>query len=206
MAMGRPRAFCPDTALNRALEVFWRKGYEGASLTDLTEAMGINRPSLYATFGNKEDLFRKALDRYVTEKVAFAREALDAPTARGVAERLLLGAADMLTDPGHPVGCLAVRGALTCGEEAESVRREIAGIRTEYDTKLCERLERACREGDLPAGTNPKALARFITTLVQGMALQAANGATRDDLRLVAETALGVWPQERAVKREPALS
>ncbi|MCR6632995.1 MAG: TetR/AcrR family transcriptional regulator [Magnetospirillum sp.] len=203
MAMGRPRAFCADKALDRALEVFWRKGYEGASLTELTDAMGINRPSLYAAFGNKEALFRKALDRYVTEKAAYLREALSAPTAREVCERLLLGAAAMLTDPCHPVGCLAVRGALTCGDEAESVKREIAEIRERFDTDFRNRLERGLEDGDLPSGTDIAALARFVSTVIQGMSIQAASGATCEDLRQVAETALVALPRQPATA-EPA--
>src|SRR4051812_21366670 len=126
---GRPRGFDVDRALDRALELFWRKGYEGTSLPDLTGAMGINRPSLYAAFGNKEQLFRKALDRYAEGPAAYVREALDEPTARAVAERLLGGTADLLTDPRHPGGCLTVQGALACGEAAESVRRELAARR-----------------------------------------------------------------------------
>ncbi len=204
MAIGRPRAFCTETALNAALNVFWRKGYEGASLTDLTEAMGINRPSLYAAFGNKEELFRKALDRYVNEKVSFASEALEAPTAYQVAERLLLGAAEMLTNPDHPVGCLAVRGSLTCGEESQSIRNEIAHLRSEYEANLRGRLERARDEGDLPADAQPEHLARFITTIFQGMAVQAAGGAAREALRGVAETALRAWPRAPAARHGPS--
>src|SRR4029079_14289460 len=116
---GRPREFDADEALDRALEVCWRKGYEGASLAELTEAMGINRPSLYAAFGNKEALFRRAFDRYADGPAAYTRDALKARTALEVAERLLRGAADALTDPIHPPGCLGVMGALTCGEAAE---------------------------------------------------------------------------------------
>src|SRR5260370_23346247 len=108
---GRPRAFDIDKALDRALRMFWEKGYEGTSLADLTEAMGINRPSLYAAFGNKEALFRKALDRYTSGPAAYVSEALDKPTARGVVERLLGGAADLLTNPRNPRGCLMVHGA-----------------------------------------------------------------------------------------------
>src|SRR5262245_28573236 len=114
--MGRPREFDAEEALERALYVFWRKGYEGASLSDLTEAMGINRPSLYAAFGNKEELFRKALDRYADGPAAFNRQALESKTARGVVECLLRGTAESVTDPCHPAGCLAVQGALSCGE------------------------------------------------------------------------------------------
>src|SRR5579859_5199475 len=108
---GRPRCFCEDVALEAAMRVFWQKGYEGASLSDLTEAMGINRPSLYAAFGNKEELFRKALDRYRNGPAGYVRESLDAPTARAVVKRLLTGAADMITDPRNPPGCLMVQAA-----------------------------------------------------------------------------------------------
>src|SRR5436853_4796395 len=114
--LGRPRAFDPDAVLERAMHVFWAKGYEGASLSDLTRAMRINRPSLYAAFGNKEELFRKALDRYVEGPAAYVRAALDEPTARAVAERLLAGTIEMLADPRNPRGCLIVQGALACGE------------------------------------------------------------------------------------------
>src|SRR3954469_22395850 len=122
MAKGRPREFDVDQALDRALRVFWRRGYEGATLPDLTKAMGINRPSLYAAFGSKEGLFRKALDRYAAGPAAYVREALNEPTARAVAGRLLGGAIDLVTDRRNPRGCLLVQGALACGEAAESVR------------------------------------------------------------------------------------
>src|SRR5438876_1611267 len=124
--VGRPRAFDVDEALDQALKVFWRKGYEGTSLPDLTRAMGINRPSLYAAFGNKEALFRKALDRYAQGPAAYVREALSKPTARAVVQHLLLGAVEMATDPRHPRGCLAVQGALACGDEAECVRKHLS--------------------------------------------------------------------------------
>src|SRR5688500_8021169 len=120
---GRPRAFDVDEALDRALKVFWRMGYEGASLDDLTEAMRINRPSLYAAFGNKENLFRKALARYAQGPAGHVCKALEAPTARAVAEQMLRGTVDLLTDPRHPRGCLIVQGALACGEGSERIRR-----------------------------------------------------------------------------------
>lgn len=197
MAMGRPRAFCADTALNRALEVFWRKGYEGASMNDLTEAMGINKPSLYAAFGNKEELFRKALDRYTQEKIAYFSDAEQADTAYGVAERLLFGAVDMLTDPNHPVGCLVTKGAMTCGDEAPSVKEKISHIKTDYENRMHSRLERARVEGDLPADADPVQLTQFLTTLIQGMSHQVVHGATREQLRQVAATALLAWPTRR---------
>ena len=191
---GRPREFDVDEALERALEVFWRKGYEGASLAELTEAMGINRPSLYAAFGNKEALFRRAFDRYADGPAAYTRDALKAPTAREVAERLLIGAADALTDPCHPPGCLGVMGALTCGEAAESIREELCARRASFEKELTQRLERAKTEADLPADTDCADLARLVMTVTQGMSVQAASGASRKDLRKVAQMALRAWP------------
>jgi AcrR family transcriptional regulator len=193
--LGRPRAFNIDKALDRALRVFWEKGYEGSSLSDLTEAMGINRPSLYAAFGNKEALFRKALARYVEGTMAFVLDAINEPTARGVAERLLRSAADMVTNPRHPPGCLTVRCALSSGEEADPIRLELALRRSEGEALLRKRLERAKREGDLPPDANPADLARYIATVYQGMSVQAAGGATRGQLRRVAETVLQGWPE-----------
>jgi AcrR family transcriptional regulator len=192
--MGRPREFDAEEALERALHVFWRKGYEGASLSDLTEAMGINRPSLYAAFGNKEELFRKALDRYADGPAAFNRQALEAKTARGVVECLLRGTAESVTDPCHPAGCLAVQGALSCGEAAQSIKDELCRRRASFEADLCERFERARSEGDLPAHCSAADLARYIATVTQGMAVQAASGARRTDLQRVAEMALRAWP------------
>jgi AcrR family transcriptional regulator len=191
---GRPREFDVDEALDRALGVFWRKGYEGASLPELTKAMGINRPSLYAAFGNKEALFRKVLDRYAEGPAAYVRAALDEPTARAVAERLLHGTAELLADPRHPRGCLMVQGALACGEAAESVRRELAARRAAADALVRRRFERARAEGDLPADADPADLARYVVTVMRGMAVQAAGGASREQLRRVAEIALRAWP------------
>ena len=192
--MGRPRAFDIDQALDRALKVFWRKGYEGASLPDLTKAMGINRPSLYAAFGNKEELFRKALDRYGEGPGAYVREALNEPTARAVAERLLSGAVDLATDRRNPRGCLMVQGALACGEAAESVRRELAARRAATEAAVRRRFERAQAEGDLPAAADPAALARYVLAVIQGMAVQAAGGGKRVQLQRVVTMALRACP------------
>jgi AcrR family transcriptional regulator len=192
--IGRPREFDVDKALDCALQVFWRRGYEGATLPDLTEAMGINRPSLYAAFGSKEELFRKALDRYVEGPAAFVRQALNEPTARAVAERLLGGTIDLVTDRRNPRGCLIVQAALACGETAESVRREVAARRVAGEVALRQRFERARADGDLPAEADAADLARYVVTVMRGMAVQAAGGASREDLRRVAELALRAWP------------
>src|SRR5262249_9397390 len=143
VASGRPRAFDIDQALDRALQVFWLKGFEGASLPDLTKAMGINRPSLYAAFGNKEALFRKAIDRYVEGPACHVRNALREPTARAVVEKLLRGNIDLITDSKNPRGCFIVQGALACGEGAGSIRSELANRRLSFESALRERFERA---------------------------------------------------------------
>ena len=194
MPIGRPRAFDIDTALDRALQVFWRKGYEGTSLSELTKAMGINRPSLYAAFGNKEALFRKALDRYAEGPAAYTRAALDEPTARAVVERLLRGLVDLLTDPCTPQGCLAVQGALACGDAADSIRRELISRRVAGEAALRQRFEGGIADGDLPSDADPADLARYVVTITQGMAVQAAGGASPEELRRVVEMALRAWP------------
>ena len=192
---GRPRAFCVEQALDRALRVFWQKGYEGTSLSDLTDAMGINRPSLYAAYGNKEALFRKALDRYAESSAAFLRRSIEQPTARAVVEHLLFAAVDGITCPENPHGCLTVRCTLSSGEAADSIRLELASRRANGESMLRQRLERAQEEGDLPADANAADLARFVTTVSQGMSVQAAGGANREQLRQVAMTALKAWPE-----------
>ena len=194
MPRGRPREFDVEKALDRALKVFWRKGYEGASLPELTRAMGINRPSLYAAFGNKEGLFRQALDRYAEGPAAYVREALNEPTARAVAERLLGGALDLATDRRNPRGCLMVQGALACGEAAESIRKELAARRAATEAAVCRRFERAVAEGDLPTDSDPAGLAAVLMAILHGMAVQAAGGAKREQLRRVMALALRAWP------------
>ena len=190
---GRPRAFDADVALERAMHVFWAKGYEGASLADLTRAMRINRPSLYAAFGNKEQLFGKVLDRYMDGPVAYFAKALAAPKARDVVEEIFFGTARMGDDPRIPAGCLMVQGALACGDA--SVRKEVAGRRAAAEVALCRRLQRAKREGDLPKNADPGDLAGYVMTVVRGMAVQSAGGASSDQLRRVAQVALRAWPK-----------
>ena len=187
---GRPRAFDIDEALEEALQMFWRKGYLGTSLTDLTEAMGINRPSLYATFGNKETLFRKVLDRYSDRQRAYLREALEEPTARRVIERMMYGVVDLVTNPCNPSRCLFALSMLSCGDPDDPLHKELAERRVLGEIAIRDRFERALSEGDLPSDTDPATLARFVVTVNFGMSVQAASGASRAQLLEVVQTAL----------------
>ncbi|MFF4345457.1 TetR/AcrR family transcriptional regulator [Kitasatospora sp. NPDC001540] len=190
---GRPRAFDRDEALDRAVRVFWRHGYEGAALSDLTAAMGINRPSLYAAYGNKESLFRQCLDRYQQGPARHAREALTRPTARAVAEHLLHGTVAVVTREEGP-GCLLVHGALATGPGSEAVRAESAARRAAHRTALRTRLEQAARAGEFPPDTDPALLADHLTTLTYGLAVQATEGLPAPRLRRIAAHALRHWP------------
>ena len=195
MAIGRPRAFDKDQALDQALHVFWEKGYEGTSIADLAAAMGINPPSLYAAFGNKEALFKKALERYEAKRDAFFAEAFAAPTAREAMARLLDGTVELLSDKRTPQGCLMVQGALCGGEACEGVKQDLASRRLAGEVLIRGRLKLAKREDDLPAEADPAALASYVATVMQGMAVQASGGATAKQLRKIARLALRAWPE-----------
>ena len=189
-AGGRPRGFDEETVLDRATEVFWRHGYEGTSLTTLTSAMGINRPSLYATFGSKEQLFERAFARYRDTQLARVRDALDRPTAREAVETFLRSSVDGLTDDEHPLGCLSVQGGLACSPDNPHVSQVLAAGRAANAAAVEERLVRAATEGDLPAGVDPRGLARFVAALSEGFAVQAAAGADRAELQAAVDVAL----------------
>ncbi len=155
MPAGRPRTFDLERALDRALNVFWRKGYEGTSLADLTEAMGINRPSLYAAFGNKETLFRKAMGADEQKTAACMQSALEEPNVCAVVEKLLQRNIEVTTDPNSPPGCFMVQGALACSDAADPLKIEMAKRRSQLETLLRKRFVRAVEEGDLSANANP---------------------------------------------------
>jgi AcrR family transcriptional regulator len=194
MPRGRPREFDAEKALDAALLLFWRHGYEGTSLAALTRAMRINVPSLYAAFGNKEALFRKALDRYLQGPASYLTNAMKEPTARGAAEQLLRGAVDMAMHRRHPDGCMLVQGALAASPDARAVRKELSKWRAAAESAVRRRLERAIEVGDLPSSINSAQLARYLMTVIWGMSVQAAGGATREQLEEVAELAMRTWP------------
>jgi AcrR family transcriptional regulator len=197
VSIGRPREFDKSKAIDSAMLLFWRKGFEGTSISDLTETLGITRPSLYAAFGNKEQLFRTVLDRYDEGTAEFLTGSLDLPTAHEVAEGLLRGAANFHSNPENPPGCLMVHGALVGSDESDPLRRETRHRRARLRDAIRERLERALAEGDLPErADDPETLARYIVAVMRGMAVEAASGAKGRELHQVVDMAMRAWPAD----------
>jgi AcrR family transcriptional regulator len=190
-ARGRPRGFCTEEALAAALQLFWSKGYEATSLSDLTAAMGITRPSLYAAFGNKEALFHEALDLYQRQKLRYIEQAIQQPTAVQVAERLLWGAFETAVGDGEPRGCMGVLASTSCGEDAQGVRDDVLKRGEVVRARLVERFDRAKGEGDLPSHADSDALTSYLFALVQGISLQARAGASREQLESLVKIGTG---------------
>jgi AcrR family transcriptional regulator len=177
------------------MHLFWTKGYEGTTLTDLTDAIGVNRPCLYSAFGNKEELFKKAFARYVAGPATAGTQARQLPTARAAVESLLYGAAASFTDPSNPPGCFSVVGALASSDESASIQQELCESRNAGLDMWRERFEQAQREGDLPPEPSARALARYVMTVLNGMTIQARSGATQEELREAVDIAMKAWPQ-----------
>ena len=191
---GRPRGFDRDEALESAMRVFWERGYEAASLSGLTAAMGIKSASLYAAFGSKEELFREAVDRYRATEGTATGTALDgAGTAREGVRGMLRDNSAAYVAPGKPRGCMVVLAANTCTEENDGVRELLAGARRETVDAVRARLDRGVREGDVPPGTDTATVAAFYATVLFGLSLQARDGATLPQLEAVAEAAMSAW-------------
>jgi len=187
---GRPLSFDRDAALEQAMHVFWERGYEAASISDLTHAMGITPPSLYTAFGDKAHLFMEAIERYNAGPGGFGQRALDEePTARGAIERLLNEAADELTQDCHPLGCMMMCAVAAEHIQAAMVKRRALGL-----ASIQSRIQRGIDEGELPSGTDAGALANFYATIYQGMSMQAKDGASRESLRASVEMAMRSWP------------
>jgi len=193
---GRPLSFDRDAALETAMHVFWERGYEAASIADLTSAMGITPPSLYTAFGDKEQLFLEAIERYALGYGSAGARALDEePTARGAIERWLLEAANELTQPCHPKGCMVVMAATNCSAAAERVQDALLLRRTEAIANVGRRIQGGIDSGELPPDTDAKDLANFYATIYQGMSMQAKDGATHESLLATVRTAMRSWPR-----------
>ena len=198
--MARPREYDEGEVLDRATDVFWRLGYDGASMAELTRAMRLASPSIYAAFGSKRGLFDAVLGRYAKRRAAYVAWLLSGTTAREVAERMLLGAVEWLTDPNEPLGCLSIQSGMSAGVGNQDVPSCLAGWRARLEATLRDRFERARNEGDLSADQDPAALARYIQTVFLGLGIQAAAGVPRDALTEVAGYAMKSWPATGCVE------
>ena len=172
------------------MRVFWAKSYESATLSDLTSAMGINKSSMYAAFGDKTALFRRATERYREGPMRYMRDALEKPVLRDAVASLLHGTVLFLSQPGHPRGCLSVHAALACGVDSEPIQQAMVEWRKAGEEALRKRFVKARRAGELPRDISPADLARFIATVMAGLAVQAVNGATHDEMKRIADLAL----------------
>jgi len=192
---GRPLSFDRDAALERAMNVFWERGYEAASINDLTSAMGITPPSLYTAFGDKEKLFLEAVERYATGPGSAGPRALaEEPTARRAISRWLEEAAEELTRPCHPPGCMVVMATTNCSVAAERVQAALAKRRAAGEATVKRRIQEGVASGELPPDTDALSLANFYVTVYQGMSMQAKDGASRETLMATVATAMRSWP------------
>ncbi len=201
---GRPRAFDREVALDRALGLFWTRGFEGTSISDLTDALDINPPSLYAAFGSKEELFREALGLYVRAYgIPIERAIAEEKTALDVIVRILLEAARLFPAGATPGGCLVSSGSLNCAPDHRSIADFVAADREWIVTALEQRITAGKAKGEIPRDADPAALARYVSTVISGMSVQARDGADEATLLAIAEVALAAWPSR---PRSPQLS
>jgi AcrR family transcriptional regulator len=194
--MGRPREFEIDTAIEKAAGLFWRNGYDGTSLSDLTNEMGISAPSFYFAFGSKEGLFRKAIERYFVEQSKIVDAALRKATPRAVTASFLNAYADLITDPLHAPGCLSMNSSLPCAP-GDPLRKWLAELRELTRARFRDRFAEVRGGEGLPPGMDPDALARLVLVIAWGMAVEVQSGASRKDLRNMITLALPAWPDAR---------
>ncbi|MBA8807715.1 TetR/AcrR family transcriptional regulator [Promicromonospora sukumoe] len=184
-----------DQALDAAINVFWKQGYEGTTLDNLTTAMGISRPSLYAAFGDKEATFKRAVERYSQVDLSYVETSLAQPTALAVAAEYLRGHLRASTNPNRPPGCLTVQGGVSGSQADQRVVKFLDGHRAAVEVRLAARFKQAITDGDLSSEEDPADLARYLLTVTSGQAIQAGAGATRDQLSRVADRALAAFRQ-----------
>ncbi len=195
--MARPRAFDEGIVLDKAMEVFWRVGYEGAAISDLSVAMGLNSPSIYAAFGSKRGLFDAVIKRYFDRRESFVRAIAGAPTALAAAERMLFGGIDWLVSSEEPLGCLLIQAGLSTGKGNEDVPAALAEQRGHLEKVLQTRFVQGKADGDLGPGADPAKLAKFMNLVFMGLAVQAAAGVSRRTLREIARSAFVGWPPDK---------
>ena len=205
---GRPRGFDKQEALDTALRLFWRQGFEGTSIADLSQAIGVSVPSLYLAFGNKEHLFMQAVEHYGRYSAGMYEAALAQRSAPDVVRCILEGEVDLVAGGDTPNGCLMIQGALATGAGADTIRETLATLRLKAESAVAEKLESL---GDLPAGWSARDLATYVMTLAAGIAVQAKSGVNRDQLLRVTESALRVMPRgslrrDDATNKRPSLS
>jgi AcrR family transcriptional regulator len=187
---GRPISFDKDAALEAAMLLFWERGYEGTSMADLTQAMGLNPSSIYAAFGDKHALFSLAVKRYMEIQARYGKKALEAPTLKEVIRALFDSTIALLTTPGHPPTCMTLSGALGCSVEAKPARDLMTAIRKQNQIAIRKRLVEARKSGELAKGINLDDYARYLSTIIAGLSIQAANGSTKQELKRTAQMAL----------------
>ncbi|HEY4316581.1 MAG TPA: TetR/AcrR family transcriptional regulator [Herbaspirillum sp.] len=193
--MARPREFDEDKVLQAALHVFWEKGYEGTSLSDLLDAMGLTKSSLYKAFGSKEALFWRVIERYQRDYLDFRHAALAEPTPRRIAERLLDGIIDLHSGRMNPVGCLELNTALAGSSDGESIRQELVRGRELFRLRLRDRFEETAATVPLPPGMTSDDAASLIISLIQGLAVQAKGGFSAETAGRVVRAVLLSWPE-----------
>jgi AcrR family transcriptional regulator len=200
--MARPREFDEDVVLEQALHVFWDKGYDSTSLADLQEATGLTKSSLYKAFDSKEGLFRRVVERYHRDHLGFRVHALAQPTPKAIVEALLDGIVELHTGKNTPSGCLVTLAALACSADARPLGDELSASRSDFERRLRVRFEAVKEAGPLPSGMTSHEAAAFISTFIQGLAVQARGGATRRQLRQLVAAVLRGWPDERRAAGE----
>jgi AcrR family transcriptional regulator len=191
---GRPVAFDRDDVLEKAMRVFWEKGFAGASMSDLTAAMGIASPSIYAAFGSKEGLYREAIDRYVTLSREGLAHIMDLPTARESIEGLLRKAVAAFSRTDVPSGCMVEQTAVEVGDQSPDLAASLREMRAANDENFLARLRKGVEDGDVVVGTDIAAVAAFYTTIRRGLSLSAKGGAGPDEMRSVVNSAMAAWP------------